>query len=87
MAKTTEFNSCTILRTFKRTEYTINVSTGERKFIKEEVVTEPCNIPLFSKDNRVTGVCRCCHEGWETEDNVFASDEWKANAASPKGWK
>lgn len=81
---TREFNSCTIIRTFDREHYTLNVSDGKRTFVKKETVTENCNIPLFSGDFRKVGVCRACADGWETEGNVFATPTERARAAAAK---
>jgi hypothetical protein len=81
---TREFNSCTIIRTFNREHYTLDLSTNQRTFIKKETVTEPCNIPLFSGDFRKVGVCRACANGWTTESNVFATPAEFDRAAAAK---
>lgn len=80
MAKPREFNSCTIVRTFEREHYTLNIANGEKKFVSKETATEACNIPLFSRDDRANGICSACAKGWETEGNVFANEAEKARA-------
>jgi hypothetical protein len=81
VTKSREFNSCTILRTFNREHYTVNLYSGVKTFIKKETVTEPCNVPLFADLHRKRGVCKDCSEGWEVEGNIFASHEERSRAS------
>lgn len=73
---------CSIRRTFKQTHGTLNLVTGRSKKERSEIVTEPCNNPLFGDDEIRRGICRTCSSGWEHKDNGFASPKEKARATS-----
>lgn len=77
-------DSCTIRRTFKRTHGTLSLQTGKCSEDRSEIVTEPCNTPLFEDLAKETGICRSCAEGWEHPENKFASKEEKARAMARK---
>lgn len=73
---------CSARRTFKRTHGTLNMATGKSTKGRSEVVTEPCNTPLFADEERARGICRSCASGWEHKDNKFASPKEKARATA-----
>jgi len=73
-------NSCTVMRTFRRTHGTLDLVTGKTGKGRSETVTEACNVPLFGPPESKTGICRACAEGWEVPDNRFANEKEKARA-------
>lgn len=81
-----QFNTCTIQRIKVIRHGTLNILTGEMKDTgREETVTEACNTPLFSDDERRIGICRSCRSGWEVKGNKFASREEKQRAWAAAG--
>ena len=76
--------ACTTPRTFVKQSWKMDLLTDEKHDYRREVVTEACGTPTFQDNEERTGVCRNCHEGWEVEDNNFASAAEKERAA--KAW-
>lgn len=68
---------CQIKRIMVIRHSTVDMRTGEQTPGKIEVVTKECGTPLFGDQ-----VCRGCAQGWEVEENKFASEKEKARAAA-----
>ena len=63
-------SSCTCLRCKVIKHGTMQWgSNAPAKYSHSEVVTEPCGTPLFADDERKTGICRACRDGWEHKEN------------------
>jgi len=75
------FGACTVERTFKQTSGTLNLVTGESKMERSEILTGPCDTPLFGDICQETGICDSCASGWEHPENKFASAQEKERAA------
>jgi len=72
-------HSCTIVRRFKR-QYG-HFGSGPKMIIdRVEIVTEACGTPLFSDEEKRSGVCNSCRKGWEVKDNRFATAAQRALA-------
>jgi len=81
----TFYRTCTIVRTFKRITRTVNVMTHAWRDEKVEMVTAPCEVPLFCDDEMETGICRGCATGWEVGDNRFATEKERERAMESRG--
>lgn len=73
-------NLCTVTRIKQVKSYSLNIVSGERSDPTEYVVTEACGVPLFGDEERRTGVCRSCHQGWDMEGNTYATPAEKERA-------
>jgi hypothetical protein len=82
--KPTTYHSCIIVRTFERKHGHFNLNDPEEPIVydRTETVTGPCNVPLFSDEERASGICKSCRKGWETEGNVFASETERQRATA-----
>lgn len=65
-----QFIECAVERTFERTHTTLNIHTGETTKGETETVTAICGSPLFSRADKVLGVCRSCLRGWSVPKNA-----------------
>ena len=79
--KPVRFTRCTILRTFKVTHTTMSM-TGKKPTKKpwSEIVTGPCDTPLFTAGEETTGICNSCRKGWSVKNNHFATEEERIRA-------
>lgn len=77
-----QHSTCTIVRTIVVTHNTMNMVTGEMTAGRKETKTEPCNTPIFTDEERHTGICKACRQGWEVEGNKFASEAEKKRATT-----
>jgi hypothetical protein len=73
---------CTVLRTVKVAEETVNMVTGKRGKARTWIETKACGTPLFGAPESLTGICLSCARGWSVEDNRFASEKERERAAS-----
>lgn len=75
------YSACSIIRT---KDVEIGHFNSDGVFVMDRIETrvEPCGTPLFTNLETTTGVCRSCREGWEVEDNVFASPEERTRATT-----
>jgi hypothetical protein len=69
MSKPKSFHACRVERIQHVTHGTLNLVSGAQTSDRTEIVTEPCNVPLFSDKERQVGVCRSCLSGWQVEEN------------------
>jgi hypothetical protein len=76
-------HSCEVERTFKVTHGKINMGTGAYTQGRSEIVTEPCNVPLFDTEGEDCdlGVCSSCRRQWTHPDN-YPTDKGKALIAA-----
>ena len=63
------FQDCTVIRHMRITEGTFDMATGKTAQGVTVWVTRPCRTPLFSEEERKTGECRSCRNGWTRPDN------------------
>lgn len=82
MATPQHHNECTIRRKMMITQYTWNLATDEKKIKNQEWQIRPCGTPLFSDQERTTGICKSCAGGW-THPNNFPCDINGNPIASP----
>ena len=76
-------NLCGEIRVVQVTHGTLNIRDGKTRYGRTETVTQPCNAPLFSDQERATGLCRSCAAGWSVEGNRKATEaEVEAFAAA-----
>ena len=75
---------CTILRTMRVGQGTLNIATGEPSQMVYHTETRRCGTPLFREDHKARGVCASCARGWSVEDNRFANDAEQARALLAK---
>lgn len=69
MAKPKRFDSCQTMRRVLIKKGTLNMGTGKTEMTGQERVDQPCGTPLFSDQERTTGQCRSCRDGWTHPDN------------------
>lgn len=69
-----KFENCTILRRVEVNTYTFNIVTGKKTHVSSETVIENCNTPLFTEQERITGICKSCRSGYATRGNEFANE-------------
>lgn len=77
MKNQTQHSTCTVPRIVVVTHGTLNLATSETKVTGSETVTGPCNTPLFSDDEKSSGICRACATAWEVEGNKFAGEPFQ----------
>jgi hypothetical protein len=65
---------CSKMRRMLITHSTLNIETGVETPNGAEWVTQACNIPMFSDEERERGICRSCFGGWTNPLN-FPVDE------------
>jgi hypothetical protein len=75
MTRSATHHGCTVLRTKVVTASVMNLFTGEQTVTGQHTETGPCNTPLFTPAERITGICRSCAEGWTHPDNRPATAE------------
>ncbi len=83
MAKRKDFWSCTKVRRMLVEYGTFNMATGESKKGKKEWVVQACGTPLFSADERKTGICRSCQSGWKHPHNYPADEPQPRQEVAP----
>lgn len=68
--KRTLHHSCQTMRRKLVTKGTLDLGTGTLDMNEQgEWVTEPCNVPLFTQEEKERGTCRSCNEGWTHPNN------------------
>lgn len=65
-----KFHSCVVERLKHVKTYDWNLTTGQKTLKSEADVIEPCDTPLFGKDERATGICNSCLRGWSADGNT-----------------
>jgi hypothetical protein len=60
---------CEVERQKVVTHGTLDLATGQHTIRSTETVIEQCGTPLFSEQERQSGVCHSCREGWSVEGN------------------
>lgn len=65
--------NCTVLRRRLVTHSTVDILSGESTDTGIEWVEGACNTPLFTDQERTSGICRTCESGWEHPDNFTIS--------------
>jgi hypothetical protein len=72
-------DGCTLTRTYKVTHGTFDLARGvDVSGGREEWITGPCGVPLFTDAERASGRCRSCASGWTHPEN------YPAGSAPPK---
>lgn len=69
MTRSATRGCCTVMRTKVVTASVMNLFTGEQTVTGQHIETGPCNTPLFTPEERNTGICRSCRSGWTHPDN------------------
>jgi hypothetical protein len=67
--KAKRFDSCTVVRRCLVTHGTLNIVSGAITESKSAWETKPCGTPLFGDDERASGKCKACAEGWTHPNN------------------
>lgn len=62
-------DTCRIIRRYLVTHSTVNMQTGEETLGETKWEVGPCNAPLFSNEERKSGVCKACASGWSSPTN------------------
>ncbi len=60
---------CGVMRHVLVTHGTLSTVTGAITAGKQEWVTRPCGVPIFTDEERNRGTCKGCHGGWEHPNN------------------
>lgn len=71
----TKHDACTSLRRLRLTHGKFNILTGRSYKTREETITRTCNAPLFTGEERASGLCRACASGWQADGNRPATAE------------
>lgn len=70
VSRTVPHSLCIVQRAYDVRRGTLNAETGEMLMGDPEPTIGPCNVPLFSGDDRKHGVCRSCADGWNVPGNT-----------------
>lgn len=63
---------CKKLRRMLIRHGTLNLGTGETEPGRQEWVTRPCGVPLFTDKDKANGLCSGCLSGWTHPENYPA---------------
>ncbi len=55
-------------------------ASGQSILVSQSLVIEPCGIPLVNTQERSSGVCNSCRQGYEAPENEFANDAERQRA-------
>lgn len=62
-------SDCTQMRRMVIRRGTMDLATGTSTLDEGTVETRACGTPLFSDQERKTGICRSCASGWTHPNN------------------